>query len=256
MKRLITGLIVGLFIGVAACLLFIDSNGYFVDLEKKCSKPEYIYYLSQILGVIVTFLAVVVALFGNELRSIIFRPKCKISLSKDGFDENLGDTLYSTSPQARYYDCTLNVENSGSKEISNCELIVTEISYMSDRQQKRERKLLVNGHQSLYWFYRDKKKIHLIEGEQREVCLFRIYPSSMMQTPDGGEESPLRLNISGFNLEDKYSQKGIWSVKYKLQDNERILRSFSVTVEWTGKWFDRISEMSKELNTVIREIKK
>ena len=256
MKKIITGLILGLLIGVTTCLFIIDCGGSFIDLEKQCSKPEYIYYLSQILGVMATFLAVFVALFGNELRSLLFRPKCRVSLSKDGFDENLGDTSSSTSPQARYYDCKLYVVNTGSKEISNCELIVSEVSYLSDHQQKKEKKLLTNGHQSLYWVSRDKKKIHLIVGEQRDVCLFRIYPSSTMQTPDGGEESPLRLSISGYNLDEKYSQKGIWIVKYKLQDNERIIRRFSVTVEWTGKWFDRISEMSTELTTEIKEIRK
>jgi len=255
MKRIITGLIIGLVLGVLGCFLVLDLRSDSISVDIKCSQPEFIYYISQIIGVVATFLAVFVALFGNEIRAILFRSKCKISLANDGFNESLGDSANSTSPQSRYYDCILNVVNSGSKEISNCELIVSEITYLSDSQQKKEKKLLNNGHQSLYWFSREHKKIHLIVGEQREVCLFRIYPASTMQTPDGGEESPLRISISGYNVEERYSQKGIWKVKYKLQTNERILQQFSVTVDWSGKWFDRISEMNKEVSAELKIIK-
>ena len=253
MKRIIFGISIGLVIGILSCFIFLNIVGDSIDSSIHCSKPEFIYYVSQIIGVIVTFLAVVVALFGNEIRARLFRPKCKISLANDGFDERLGDTDNSTSPRSKFYDCILNVVNTGSKEISNCELIITEVVYMSDHNQKKGKKLLTNGHQSLYWFNKEHKKIHLIQGEQREVCLFRIF--SNMQTPDGGEESPLHIGISGYNLDAKFSHKGIWKVKYKLQTNEQILHQFCITVDWSsGKWFDRISEMSNEVSVELNKI--
>lgn len=77
-----------------------------------------------------------------------------------------------------------------------------------------------------------------------------------MQTPDGKGGSPLRLNISGYSLNLEYSQKGIWKVKYKLQNNERIISEFVITVNWTGKWHDRYSEMENELDTYLNVIKR
>ena len=257
MKKIIIGFIVGLIFAVLLCFIVIDLRSDSVNSAIKCSWPEFIYYLSQIIGVGVTFLAVIVALFGNEIRSKFFRARCQVSITNDSsFREELGDSVDTESPSARYYGCILEVKNIGSKEVSDCELIISEVSYKTDAQQKKDKNLLKNGHQSLYWSSKESKRLHLIIGEARELCLFRIYPSSTMQTPDGGIESPLRLNIMGYNLEEKYSKKGIWKVVYKLQTKERVLQEFSVTVDWSGRWFNRIQEMGSEVNANLKLIKK
>lgn len=253
MKKVIVGLIIGIVLGLIGCLFIIQISSDIV-LEGKCSKPEFIYYLSQILGVFVTFMAVLVAIFGSEIKAMIFRPKCKIVLTNnDGIIEKLSDSLYNQSKKADLYDCILKIMNVGNKGISNCELIISKVQYKADDRQKRFKDLLQNGYKRIYWYSRDELAINLPVGDNREVRLFRISPS--MQTPDEKGSSPARLSIIGYGLDPKYSQKGTWKVTYKLLTQEKVLETFSVVFFWSGQWQDRLTEMKEEVNVKLEGLK-
>lgn len=254
MKKVIIGLIIGIVLGLIGCLFIIQISSDII-LEGKCSKPEFIYYLSQILGVFVTFMAVLVAIFGSEIKAMIFRPKCKIVLSneEDGIIEKLNDSIGNQPIKANLYDCVLKVINIGNKEITNCELIISKIQYKTEERQKHFKDLLSGGYKKIYWYSRDEQSINLPAGENREVNLFRIYPS--MQTPDERGDSPARLSFSGYPLDLKYCQKGVWEVTYKLQTIEKVLSSFNLQISWNGQWCDRLSEMKDEVTVKLKEIK-
>lgn len=207
MKRIFIGIAIGIILGYMVNSYISNMCIDYVDIQEKCSKPEFFGYIVQALGAILTFIAVLVALFGDKIRSGLFKGRCKISLKNNGFEEKLGNTDSTTSPKAKSYDCTLNVVNIGNRELINCNLILSEILYKSDTKQKKDKIILANGHKALYWLSKDTKDVHLVIGDIREICLIRISPKSIMQTPDGKGGSPLRLNISGYSLNLEYSQK-------------------------------------------------
>lgn len=247
MKSKILILFFGFLLGLITAFVIIDLSADYINYCLKPSLPEYIYYISQLIGVLATSLAVVVALWGKEIKDAIFKPKCVLFLEKDGFVENLGDTAGSSSPKAGFYESILNVKNDGPREISECALFLNTISYKSNESQKKANTILKNAHAHLYWGTKSDKWIGLIAEDTREIPLFRIYPNSAMQTPDGEKTSMKRLSIMGYNIDERYSKQGIWEIGYTLQTKEKVLQKFLLTIKWNGEWFDREQEMGNVL---------
>ena len=105
MKKVIVSFVIGTIFGLLIFgfyCAFVTSSGI-VDFNKKYGMPEIVYYLLQPFSVLGTFLAVIVAIFGTEIKNMFFSPKCNVFISGDGFDEDLGQTGTSSSPTAQFY---------------------------------------------------------------------------------------------------------------------------------------------------------
>ncbi len=254
MKKVIVSFVAGLIFGLLLCgcyCTFVTSSGS-IDFDKKYGMPEIIYYLSQPISVLGTFLALLVAIFGTEIKNMFFSPKCKVFISGDGFEEDLGQTTSSASPSAQMYKCTLALKNSGSKELTDLALVVKEVHYVNDNGKYKKINKFEN---TIFWGNPEVKKINLRETESREIIVARILPEASEGTPDNSSKSPLRFSITGINLDTKYNQKGKWVVKYSLQTPHKIIKTFQITLSWTGKWCSRINEMENEVSSELKEIK-
>ena len=214
--------------------------------------PEIIYYLSQPLGVIGTFLALLVAIFGTEIKNMFFSPKCQVYILGDGFDEDLGQTVSTSAPVAQMYKCALVLKNTGSKELTDLSLVVKEVHFIGENGKSKKISRFEN---TLFWLNPEIKKINLREKEERELIVARVWPEASEGTPDNSSKSPLRFSITGINLDSKYNQKGKWIVKYSLQTPHKIIKTFEISLSWTGKWWSRINEMTNELTSELKEIK-
>lgn len=168
MKKIIISFFIGLCLGSILCFCVLTSiNSYYsIEYARKYGLPEIIYYVSQPIGVLGTFLAVFVALFGNEIKNKLFAPRCTVSIIEDGFTEELGTTSSSTSPEAQLYKCTLLFENTGSKELSDMQLIIKEISYSEDK--KKYKKISRSIEPILYWTQPEVKKSILEKLKKRK----------------------------------------------------------------------------------------
>lgn len=252
MKSNFISFICGIVIGIIVGFAIIFCSHACIDHYLKPSLPEYIYYVSQLIGVLATTLAVIVAIWGKEIKEAIFKPKCSLWLDNDGFREQLGDTEGTTSPKAKYYASLLCIKNSGNKEINECALFINQITYKATESQKNARTILKNASNIVFWGNKVNKWIGLLTEEQREVTLFRVYPDSASQTPDGCKTSPMRISIMGHNLDERYSKEGIWEITYTLQTKERVLQKFLLKITWSGRWYEREAEMGNELDVNIK----
>ena len=81
----------------------------------------------------------------------------------------------------------------------------------------------------LYWFDPNVKTTNIIKGESRAIPVLRVYPDSNNQTPDqqNTHVTPRRLSVMGFNIENKYSKKGIWEISYMVCNAHESLKEFS-----------------------------
>lgn len=254
MKKVIVSFGIGLIFGLIICALYctyLTASGA-IDFGKKYGMPEIIYYLSQPFSVLGTFLALLVAIFGAEIKNMFFSPKCKVYISGDGFDEDLGHSASTSAPSAQFYKCSLVLKNTGSKELTDLSLVVKEVHFVGENGKSKKISRFEN---TLFWLNPEIKKINLREKEQRELIVARVWPEASEGTPDNSSKSPLRFSITGINLDSKYNQKGKWIVKYSLQTPHKIIKSFEITLSWTGKWWGRINEMSNELTSELKEIK-
>ena len=254
-RRYIVALIIGLIIGFVLCMIYIMITCFCcsIDYQKTYGVPEIVYYMSQPFLMLLTIGTIVVALFGTELKNKIFSPKCVTSIVNDGFTEDLGDSRNSPNPSAKLYCCTLNLENTGSRELNELQLVIKDVQYAEDN--KKMKKISKGLNPVLFWISRDINKINLREKENREIILARIYPCANSGTPDGEQKSPLRFSISGHNLLDNQNKKGTWIVKYSLQTPNKIVKTFQIKYVWTGQWCNRLSEMSNEVQVEIKDLK-
>ena len=72
---LLIGIIVGWVIGILLGLFFLDIVNIKVNQETNCGVLKIVYYLVAPIGVLATFMAGVVALWGNELENFYFVKK-------------------------------------------------------------------------------------------------------------------------------------------------------------------------------------
>ena len=254
MKKVLVSFTIGAIFGLLLCgcyCIFVTSSGC-IDFDKKDGMPAIIYYLIQPISVLGTFLALLVAIFGTEIKNMFFSPKCKAYILGDGFEEDLGSTASSSSPSAQLYKCALVLKNTGSKELTDLSLVIKEVHFINENGKSKK---ISRAENTIFWLNPDIKKINLRETEQREIILARIFPEASQGTPDNSSKSPLRFSITGINLETKYNQKGRWVVKYCLQTPHKIIKTFQITLSWSGKWCSRINEMTNEVTSEFKEYK-
>ena len=252
MKKLIICLIIVAIIAsfaVPICFIWLHIN---INREMQYGLPELIYYTSQIVVAISTLLAVIVALFGDYLKALIYGEKCEVCLVNDSFTENLAHTEHTTSPEAQSFDCSLKITNSGSREIKDCQILLKEVKYRQEPTRKYK-SLKKFDHKPLYWTIPNNISHNLVVDDNLTIPLFKIYPENSCQTPDDSASSPLRIRVIGCQLDNKYTTKsGYWITSYSVQSSSKILCSFDVEVWWDGSWHNRISEMSSSVTAQLK----
>jgi len=243
-------IIVGLIIVIPIVLTWIFAR---LEINKSFGIPELLYYSFQILGTFAMSVAVIVAIFGQEVRNLLLVEKCSISLKNGGLAEHLGKSENSSSPEAQYYDCFATIKNTGTRELTDCQFLLQEVHYKKIGDS-RYKKIIGFDHRTLYWnFYEEVTTHTLISGDSHTFPLFRIYPQNSCQTPDDEKYSKLRMRIFACNMEERYTEAGCWKIKYQIRTSENILKSFEIIVQWDGTWFNRINEMQDVVSVNYKE---
>lgn len=55
----------------------------------------------------------------------------------------------------------------------------------------------------------------------------------------------------GFNIENKFSKKGIWEISYLICNSHEALKEFKLVAQWNGGWHRREKEMNECLTVHI-----
>lgn len=247
MKNIFRGLILGFIIGciITSIVIFCIDLKPYVDYQVKYSLLEFFYYIFSIVGVFITALAVIVALFGNEIKNHILVGKCEVSIEPETFTENLGHTANEACPASQVYEATVKLSNSGSKWLSNCELRLMSVEYKSDDSQRKFTRINIRNFRTIFWSQPEDTKFSLREGESLSKILARIYPDNDNSTPDSSVASSKRLSLTGLSdIKKSNNNKGIWKIEYAVLNPERIVTRFQVIYKWNGEWFARASEMN------------
>lgn len=213
--------------------------------------PELLYFSTQILMSFFTLLAVIVAIFGQDISNLFHGERCSISLESNNFVENLGESRDAIKPEAQSYSCNVRVVNIGSVEISECQLIPQKVEYKETEGSKY--RTISSQFIPLYWHNEEQRSYNLLTGASYVFPLSRIVPMNFLQTPDSNITPKPKLIILGCKLGDRYDKKGIWRIEYLLRSRKKRLLVFNLTIRWNGEWYGRISEM-KEVANINMEV--
>lgn len=210
------------------------------------TKGDYYGIIINILYTIVTFLAVVVALWKESILRFFKHPQCTIELLEGGLIENID--LEQQTPQADSYECILKIENKGNSVALGCEICISEILYA--KKSSIEKKPIRN-------LYGDKKLLGELPLDippriSKEINLFKIASPTNFGTPDTNEPSNLKIDFNGIQeIPSNRSQNGFWEIRYYMNYKNGESLRFSLNIEWDGSWKNRKSEMKDVLKTKI-----
>ena len=245
-------LILGVLIGLLLGLVVFQFMNIPIDNQKTHSVLETVYYITAPIGVLFTAVAVIVAIWGNEIRGYFNKEKCDVEIEHGGFVEDVRGIEDDENMSARQYNCNIIVKNIGPREIESCTVFITKIVYKEEEKSKGKN-IGLSNRMPLYWYEPNNKSITILKGKHRIIPVLRVYPDSNAQTPDqqNTKTIPRRLSVMGFNIENKFSKKGIWEISYLICNSHEALKEFKLVAQWNGGWHRREKEMNECLTVHI-----
>lgn len=198
-----------------------------------------LYYSFSILGAIGTCAAVLIALFSEEIKMWLYKPNINIHFKDDdGFSEKIDD--FQQLPVAEFYRCSLEFEDEGFVNATNCNFSLIEVKYGKSKDKVKSIK---------HWTGPKKVNQYLFDisvDYPYELRLLSINNPDYYGTPSESSQSPL-LSIYGIYLDDNYRKKGYWEIYYCLSMRNGTSIKFNMAVEWDGIFTSRKTEMKEHL---------
>lgn len=217
---------------------------------------DYYNLIIQGIAASVTLLAVIIALFREEIRRWWEFVRIEYSVPEDKFEEVINPTIGNPSDgdsqpiEAEKYLCAIEVINSGTISAHSSEIILESASYKSNDSHTVQ-PLEITG-RPLKWGTSGDLQITIPPKGKKKVAIFELIPPNSVSSP-GGEESVRapQLNISGVNSK-LYEVSGVWSASYLIYSSNSKPRRFSIEIKWNGQWQRRLTEMRSCLTIDIK----
>ena len=251
-------LAIGLFIAVVAYLIgnFVPIENLKPDVVKKnIESPEYYQILIGASSAIVTFLAVIVALFKEDIRKLWVFSKIQVSIPDESFHEVLRkNTSESESNnqalEAEKYHCKIQIQNNGNITAQDVEIYLESLTHTShdypNPQQIDTLGLPLN------WGSNKENRINIAPEGKQELCIVELKAPENQSIPDGENDLvPPKLIIAG-NENNSNFTKGKWIAEFAIFSSNAKPVRFKVQVNWNGKWENRATEMNPNLSIEIK----
>jgi hypothetical protein len=218
--------------------------------------PDYLKIIIALVSAIVTFLAVIVALFKEDIRKlwefskiIVVIPDNDIveKLNTDSDSSKIGEDVHL---EAQKYQSRIEVNNNGNIPAIGAELYLEKLEYNSDGFANTQ--YIETLGMPLSWHGTDRYSIIIPPGGKKLIDIVELICPEKQSQPNGiNTVIPQKLIIG--NVENPTDfKKGKWKGTFGLySQNAKPLR-FQVIVEWSGKWEKRLAEMKKYLKIEIK----
>lgn len=222
-------LLVGYLLGSKVPIRLFNS----IDHSAKVSNWDVFYYLVSLFGVIGTFIAVIVALWKEDILRRLRKVKLKIAIQ--------GLELSYSNSESRYYGMII-VSNPSKYLASNCKITIKSLRY--GRFEDEVETIHFGGTHVVKWNYDDCRNI--VPGGQQSLSLFCIKQSGDDTTPQENSGDPV-IDFWGVSpLPAEQRSNGCWIVDYCVTyNNDTILQDFSIQIQWNGKWNSKKKEFEK-----------
>lgn len=199
-----------------------------------------LYYSFSILGAIGTCLAVVIALFSEEIKKWLYKPNVSIVL-KDvhGIEEKVDQDQQ--TPVADSYSCVVELSNEGYVVAEQSKVRIIDIQYGNSKDRLKSIKNWM-GAKSI------GKSFNLSVDYPYEMRLINIKNPDSYGTPsDAQTETKPLISFFGINIDDKFRAKGLWKLDYCYVSQNGGSQKFSIMVEWDGVMTSRKTEMLEHI---------
>jgi hypothetical protein len=249
MKKKYFLLIIPLVVGYLAGLYFPITilQPHYSDTEV-LNKSEYYRFIISIISAVITFCAVMVALFKDDLREYWKRPKLAFSEPSQMTIEDLNSNSQSGSSNdnliANRYISRIEIKNEG-----NLPAISTEI-FLEKLEFKEKGSTIVQPIEcygkTFEWNGTESTSMVLPVGSKKLIDLVVITAPEKMSTPDSQTIKTASKIIIGEIESNKEQLKGNWYATFGLYAQNHKPISFKIEMEWTGIWKPRLTEFKSQ----------
>ena len=239
---LIAALVLGYIVGNFLPLDILKPN--FTD--NQIDKAEYYRLLVSIISAIITFSAVLVALFKDDLRELWKRPIVRFNIPEQMTIEDLNSSLESetvnATPIASRYISRIEVKNDGNLPVINAEIYLDKLEFVPKDSNIKQNLECTSS--ALVWNGDYVSNIIIPPGGKKLVEIAQIFPPETFSTPDSQKINRPATLIIGQVESTKDRNKGKWIAKFSLYAQNHRPTSFEVEIDWNGLWKTRLTEFN------------
>ena len=211
------------------------------------NKSEYYRFIVSIISAFITFCAVLVALFKDDLREYWKRPRLILSepsqITIEGFDDNETE-ITNRALVANKYISRIEIQNIGNISSINTELLIEKLEFKA-KDSTIIQEIECYG-KSLPWNGSESTTMVLPAGVKRLIDIVFISVPEKISKPDSSTvTSPSKIMIGGItNHIDK--NNGTWFATFGLYSQKHSWVTFKVEIEWSGIWKSRLAEFKSQ----------
>lgn len=222
--------------------------------DEPIGKAEYYKLIISIISALITFSAVIVALFKDDFREYWKRPKIEFSIPNEITIEDLSSSLESESGNdtliANKYISRIEVKNVGNLPTLNAEIYLDKLEFTPKDASIAQ--FIESSSSALEWNGSESVTIIIPPGGKKLINLIEITPPEKISTPGSQIASKPPCLIIGSIKNTKEQQKGKWTATFSLYAQNHSPTSFSIEIEWTGVWKNRLTEFNNQFKIVKR----
>ncbi len=213
--------------------------------DELINKSEYYRLLISIISAFITFSAVIVALFKDDIREywkyskIDFNSPANITIEDRNDD---GDSQSDDLIQVRRFLSRIEVQNSGNLPTMNAEIYLDKLEFIPNDSTIPQ--YVETTGTPIKWNGANSETIIIPPGGKKLINVVEVIAPEKISLPDSAKESkPAKLIIG--NIENKLGDnKGKWNATFTLYAQNVKATSFVINIEWNGIWKNRLTEMS------------
>lgn len=217
-------------------------------------KAEYYRLLISIVSAFITFCAVLVALFKDDLREYWKKPTIKVSMSNSPTTEIFSDnaqTNSSTDPLiASNYITKIDIENTGNLAALSTEIILEKL-FFTEKDTNIQQNIECSG-KPINWNGTESTSITLPVGAKKSITILNISAPEKTSKPDGQSSREPSNIIVGENKCNKDHNKGKWVATFTIYAQNYKPTSFEIEFEWNGLWKPRLTEFNSQFKINLK----
>ena len=241
-------------IGIILFIVLVYFSGSFYEQYKSSIKEDeaFMRITIMVLSSLVTVLAMIVALFKEDIRGIFIKPK--LDLNKENKLNEVTQRTGQNNVEAMSYHYTTFVHNTGNIPAKEVEVYLTSLKHKKNSEQNY--KEIEIDSIPLTWKNSESKQIMIPRNSRKSLILFQILPPSDVSTPDqpppnASNQSQIQIGTNKYSVDVENAE---WNVLFSIYADNAKPINIRLTISWNGKCESRLTEMNTQIS-VKEEIK-
>lgn len=214
---------------------------------------DYYTRLITIGGIISTLLAIIIALFKEDIRRLWEYSSLEIEIKYSDkilceiLDVNNSDESSDSTQniKAIKYELPIVVKNTGKLPAKNCEIYIDKLEFKNSSFTYYQE--IPSTGIALDWWGKNQKAILIPPSGKSQITIVEIF-SNEVSTDDMGNaltKESLKIKFGNIDSPPKY-KSGTWVAHFVIYSENTKPIKYIIELEWNGKWEQRLTEMTSK----------